>query len=152
MRAPAIALICLLGALAPALAAEPQDTPETRTAAAREYAAVANMPKMLEDAFIAAAQQLPEADRAQFLALTKKYVNPQTLEAISIDVMVRHFTTKELQALARFYGSAEGRSAMDKFGPYMADMLPLVQAEMLRAVQEMQKEMQQQKSQATSGT
>ena len=40
---------------------------------------------------------------------------------------------------------------MDKFGPYMGDMLPLVQAEMLRAVQEMQKEMQQQRSQSTSG-
>ena len=151
MRAPVLALICLLGTLSPAFAAEPADTPETRTAAAREYAAVANMPKMLDDAFAAASQQLPEADRAQFIALTKKYVNPKALEDISIAVMVKHFTTKELQALARFYGSPEGRAAMDKFGPYMGDMLPLVQAEMLRAVQEMQKEMQQQRSQSTSG-
>ena len=88
MRAPVLALICLLGTLSPAFAAEPADTPETRTAAAREYAAVANMPKMLDDAFAAASQQLPEADRAQFIALTKKYVNPKALEDISIAVMV----------------------------------------------------------------
>lgn len=150
MLKPAIALLCLLAASGAALAAD-DDTTDTRTAAARQYAAVANLPRMLDDAFQAAAMNLPEADRAQFIALAKKHVNPQALEEISIAVMVRHFTTKELQALASFYGSPEGQSAMAKFGPYMADMLPLVQGEMSRAIAEILKDVQEQRSKAASG-
>lgn len=146
----AIALLLLTGA--PALAAEAPDTLETRMAAAQKYAVAANLPKMLDDAFKAASQNLPEAEREKFLVLTKKYVRPEPLEAMTITAMVKHFTTRELEALAAFYGSPEGQSAIAKLGPYMAEVLPLVQAEMLRAVQEMQQEMQAQPAQAPGGT
>jgi hypothetical protein len=35
--------------------------------------------------------------------------------------------------LADFYGSPVGKSAMQKFGAYMADVMPAIQAEMLKA-------------------
>jgi hypothetical protein len=50
--------------------------------------------------------------------------------------MVRHFTVRELNALTDFYGSPEGRSAMKKFGAYMADVMPAIQQEMARAIQQ----------------
>ena len=47
--------------------------------------------------------------------------------------MVKHFTTEELKALADFYGSPVGKSAMQKFGAYMADIMPVMQAEIMKA-------------------
>jgi hypothetical protein len=46
------------------------------------------------------------------------------------DALVKHFTTEELKALADFYSSPVGKSAMQKFGGYMADLMPTMQAEM----------------------
>ena len=50
-----------------------------------------------------------------------------------IDSMVKHFTTEELKALADFYGSPVGKSAMQKFGAYMADIMPAMEAEIMKA-------------------
>jgi hypothetical protein len=49
------------------------------------------------------------------------------------DAMVKHFTTDELKALADFYGSPVGKSAMQKFGAYMAEVMPAIQSEVLKA-------------------
>jgi hypothetical protein len=48
--------------------------------------------------------------------------------------MVKNFTTEELKALADFYGSPIGKAAMKKIGPYMADVMPIVQAEVMKAM------------------
>jgi hypothetical protein len=49
------------------------------------------------------------------------------------DSMIKHFTANELKALADFYGSPVGKSAMLKFGAYMADAMPAIQAEVFKA-------------------
>jgi hypothetical protein len=49
------------------------------------------------------------------------------------DSMVKHFTTEELKALADFYGSPVGKSAMQKFGAYMVDIMPTMQSEIMKA-------------------
>jgi hypothetical protein len=49
------------------------------------------------------------------------------------DAMVKHFMSEELKALADFYGSPVGKSAMQKFGAYMSDLMPTIQAEMMKA-------------------
>jgi len=36
-------------------------------------------------------------------------------------------------ALADFYGSPVGKSAMQKFGAYMADIMPTIEAEIMKA-------------------
>jgi hypothetical protein len=41
--------------------------------------------------------------------------------------------------LADFYGSPVGKSAMQKFGAYMADIMPVVQAEIMKAATKMNK-------------
>ena len=65
-----------------------------------------------------------------------KYFRIGVLERAVVSSMVRHFTVRELNALADFYGSPEGRSAMNKFGAYMADVMPVIQQEMERAMDE----------------
>ena len=52
--------------------------------------------------------------------------------------MVKHFTADELNAMADFYSSKHGASAMSKFGIYMADVMPILMQEIQRAVRELQ--------------
>jgi len=156
MRLPAVMLIGLLGlnaaqAAAPVSPAAPADTQETRLAAAQRYAAVANVQKMLRDSFEASAQSIPEKDRQAFVAAAMKFMRPEALETVMITAMVKHFTTQELDAMTTFYGSREGQTALAKFGEYMADVMPLVQAEIQRALQDMQKELREQQERPRSG-
>jgi len=144
-------VVMLMGSL-PALAAPPDgaDTPQTRKEAAERYAKVSDVRKLMTDSVEAMTQRMPEAQREQFRAVMISHVRPEVLEAAMMAAMRKHFTTKELNALADFYGSEEGRSAMAKFGRYMADVLPLVQAEIARAFAEYQRE--QTPKPAKSGT
>ena len=64
--------------------------------------------------------------------MTKDLDIPALTKAMT-DAMVKHFTAEELKALADFYGSPVGKSAMQKFGAYMADLTPIIQAEMMKA-------------------
>jgi hypothetical protein len=47
--------------------------------------------------------------------------------------MVKHFTTEELKALADFLRFPVGKSAMQKFGAYMADIMPTMETEIMKA-------------------
>jgi hypothetical protein len=48
------------------------------------------------------------------------------------DAMIKHFTTEELKALADFYGSPVGKRRC-KFGAYIADLMPTMHAEIMKA-------------------
>ena len=50
------------------------------------------------------------------------------------DSLVKHFTAEELKALADFYGSPVGKSAMSKMGDYTADLMPVIQAQVMKAM------------------
>ncbi len=50
------------------------------------------------------------------------------------ETMIKTFTADELAALADFYGSPVGISATKKMGAYMAEIMPVMQAEALKAV------------------
>jgi hypothetical protein len=112
------------------------DTAETRQLAAERYMQVADLAKLMGDITDQMARTLPEDKRDQFKLLMKKHVRIDVLRDVMMASMVKNFTTRELNALANFYGSPEGRSAMAKTGSYMADMVPPMQAEMRRAVEE----------------
>jgi hypothetical protein len=63
-------------------------------------------------------------------------VDIAALSKAMTDSMVKNFTIEE-KALADFYGSPVGKSAMQKFGAYMADIMPVVQAEIMKAAAKM---------------
>ena len=118
-----------------ASAVSAQDSLADRKAAAAKYQSVMPMTKMLEDSYSELAKQLPQDKRADFIAKMKQTIRVDTLERIALDSMIKTFTADELNALADFYGSKLGRSAVQKFGIYMGQVMPAIQAEIQRAAQ-----------------
>ncbi len=109
------------------------DTPETRRKEAERYIQVSPPKALFEDM----AANLPADQREQFKKIMTTQVDIAALSKAMIDAMVKNFTTDELKALADFYGSPVGKSAMQKFGAYMADIMPVVQAEIMKAAAKM---------------
>jgi hypothetical protein len=95
-------------------------------------------PKALfEDMADKIATNLPADQRQQFKQMMTKDLDIVALSKAMTNAMVKHFTTEELKALADFYDSPVGKSAMQKFGAYMADIMPVVQDEIMKATAKM---------------
>src|SRR5712675_1970629 len=124
-------LVLTLSAWSPVFSAA--DTPETRRKEAERYLQVSPPKALFEDMADKMATTLPADQRDQFKKLMTTQVDIAALSKAMIDAMVKNFTTEELKALADFYGSPVGKSAMQKFGAYMADVMPAIQAEMQKA-------------------
>jgi hypothetical protein len=113
------------------------DSDQERVAAARRYLAVAQMSKVTDDTVTEMAKAVPSEQREKFLEFMHDAVRPQVLEQAALASMVKIFTADELNALADFFGSPIGQSAMGKFGLYMADVMPVIQQEMFHALQKL---------------
>jgi hypothetical protein len=109
------------------------DTPETRQREAQRYLEAVPPKALFEDIADKMAGNVPPEQRAQFKAMMTSQLDIPALTKAMTDAMVKHFTTDELKALADFYGSPVGKSAMQKFGAYMADLMPMIQNEIMRA-------------------
>jgi hypothetical protein len=127
-------VVLLFGAIsAPLLADSIADTPENRRHQAERYLQ-ATPPKVLfEDMAKKMAMNLPPADRDKFIQLFTSQLDIAALTKAMTDAIVKHFTAEEIKALADFYGSPVGKSAMSKFGDYMAELMPVMQAEIAKA-------------------
>jgi hypothetical protein len=55
--------------------------------------------------------------------------------------MMKTFTADELTALADFYSSAVGKSAMAKMGDYMSELMPVMMVEVAKAQGSVQQEL-----------
>jgi hypothetical protein len=114
------------------------DTPETRRKEAERYLQVSSPKALFEDMADKMAATVPADQREQFKKVMTTQVDIAALSKAMIDAMVKNFTTDELKELADFYGSPVGKSAMQKFGAYMADIMPVVQAEIVKAAAKME--------------
>ena len=114
------------------------DTPETRRKEAERYLQVSPPKALFEDMADKMAANIPADQREQFKKVMTTQVDIAALSKAMVDAMVKNFTTDELKALADFYGSPVGKSAMQKFGAYMADIMPVVQAEIIKAAGKME--------------
>jgi hypothetical protein len=118
------------------------DTPANRLAAAKRYLQAVPPAEMVADTVDRVAAQLPEERREEFKKALSKVVSSERIEALTLQAVTKHFTVKEINALAAFYGSPEGRSITKKFGDYMADVMPAIQQELAAAMEEIHKEVQ----------
>ena len=109
------------------------DTPETRRREAERYLQATPPKAMFEDMADKMAANLPPAEREKFKQTLTSQLDVPALTKAMTDAMVKNFTTEELKALADFYGSPVGKSAMQKFGAYMTDLMPTMQAEIMKA-------------------
>ncbi len=134
LLALSMVLVTLALYAVPALAG---DTPEERTAAAREYLKAVPVNSMVQDLTSEMMKAVPPEQKSDVEALLKKALDPKFLESLTIETMPKHFTTKEIKAMTTFYGTPEGASIMKKFGAYMADIMPAIQTQVIEALQPM---------------
>ena len=118
------------------------DSKEARTQAAERYLAVVPISQLLDDTFREMSKSLPKAIREGFVAQMRIVVRADVLEAATRASLVRHFTVDELNAMAEFYSSPHGASAMRKFGAYMAGVMPAVQEEMILGLDHMERQVE----------
>jgi hypothetical protein len=141
MKKIALASAVLLSA-AFATSAFAQTADADKQAAVARYLRAVPMSKMMEDTYSQMAKQLPADKQAQFLSDMRSLVKAERIEQIASAAMVKTFTVEELNALADFYSSKNGASAMAKFGAYMGEVMPPLMQEVQRAVQEIQQRAQ----------
>ena len=117
-------------------AAAAEDDIQSRAAAARRYLEAVPISQLIDSTLKEVAKRLPEDKRAEFLSDFRDIFHADAIKEICLEAMAKHFTTDELNALADFYSSRTGASIISKFGPYMADIMPPLQAELRRATEE----------------
>jgi hypothetical protein len=59
----------------------------------------------------------------------------EVMNRFELDRMVNKFTLNELQALVTYYGSPEGKSAQEKLGSLMMEVMTQVQQEVKKAME-----------------
>ena len=121
-----------------ALAESVPDTQANRRAAALIHLRVVSVRTMVDEMAVQISVQLPEDQREMFVELMTSALRWDVLERSMLASMVRHFTVREISALTEFQESAEGQSVMKKFAGYMADVMPTLQEELVRAVQQVE--------------
>ncbi len=112
------------------------DTPENRRLAAERYLAIAPRDEMIAELVRQMAEGVPSRERTEFVRQLKPLVKPEYVNRVTADALVKHFTVREINALAAFYGSPEGKAIMKKFGSYTADVMAALQPEMTRLADE----------------
>ena len=133
-----IPLALLLASACIGIPAQAQDTMDTRQVAMQRYLRAVPMAKVMEDTYAEMAKQVPPEKRTEFITAMRKVVRVDKIEEMAKRSMLKTFTTDELNALADFYSSKDGASAMKKLGVYMGDIMPPLMQEIQRAVQELQ--------------
>jgi hypothetical protein len=116
------------------------DTPSNRLAAAKRYLKAVPAEELVAGTIEQVASQLPQDRQEPFKAALRKVIKVERIEEITLQAVAKHFTVKEINALAAFYSSPEGRSISRKFGAYMADVMPAIQQELEEAIEEIHKE------------
>jgi hypothetical protein len=109
------------------------DTPALRAAAATRYLHIYSMRDMMAGMADSMAVQIPVEGRKRFVDMMKNSFDYDAMNRLSCNALAKHFSVEEINALAAFYGSPAGRSAMTKFGPYMTDLMPGIMLEMQKA-------------------
>lgn len=117
--------------IVPAMALD--DTPANRAAQADNYLSVVPPQSMMDNLATKIAAAVPEGQRATFINLMTKNLDINAVRDLMRASMIKNFTPDELKALADFYGSPIGKSAMAKMGDYMADAMPRLVVELQKA-------------------
>ncbi len=83
---------------------------------------------------------LAEKDRKAFMDVMNSPDIEKAADRITLEGLVKNFTVSELNAMAAFYGSPDGKSAYKKSATYMGEIMPQIQQEVRNALQTAQKE------------
>jgi len=79
-------------------------------------------------------KQMPPEQRSAFENALLKNVRLEVLETAAKESLAKHLTVAEINAFTEFMRRPEGKSAMNKMKYYMADLMPVIQQELMRAI------------------
>lgn len=132
----AVFCVALTGALvAPSHA---QDDRQARIQAATAYEKTMPVENMINET-LGALKTNPQLrailSEQDFEVMRSSYNIPELRQKL-IEAMVKNFTVEEINAMAAFYATPEGRSIMKKIPQYMSDFMPYVQQQSMKIVQE----------------
>ena len=113
-----------LALIGPSLPASAQGD---RRSAAEAYARVVDYRLLIEKAATRKAAQLPASEREAFIKFVTRKVDSEMTRFYAISAMVDLFEASELQALASFAATPEGRSALAKLPALGAILTPIVE-------------------------
>ena len=113
-----------LALIGPSLPASAQGD---RRSAAEAYARVVDYRLLIEKAATRKAAQLPASQREAFIKFVTRKVDSEMTRFYAISAMVDLFEASELQALASFAATPEGRSALAKLPALGAILTPIVE-------------------------
>ena len=105
----------------------PADAQGDRRSAAEAYARVVDYRLLIEKAAARRAAELPAAEREAFIAFITRQVDFEMTRFYAISAMVDLFEASELEALASFAATPEGRSALAKLPALGAILAPIVE-------------------------
>jgi hypothetical protein len=118
------------------LAVAMEDTPENREQQVERYLQAAAPKAIYDDLTSKMFKHLPPDQRGIAGGGMSKSFDFEVLTKLMRAAMLKTFTADELAALADFYGSPVGKSAMSKMGDYMAlfmvDFMQLMDAEVAK--------------------
>jgi hypothetical protein len=86
------------------------DSDQARRFAARRYLEVTGVERIYDNMLHEAAKELPEARRHEFFQLAARVLPRDSTHEFLIDLCVKYFTRRQLDALTDFYRTGEGRS------------------------------------------
>ena len=112
-----------------------QDTLGNRMVAAERYIDTFDLKKMMEASTTEIAKNLPIEKRESLIRYMSGELYQQRLRNFSINSMAEIFTLEELNAMAEFYGSPVGKSALKKMPRYMGLLGPFLLQESRRVVE-----------------
>jgi hypothetical protein len=132
----AAALFLLLIASVPAVRAE--DGSEARQAAALRLAGFYDIKGTAAEAIGQMAESLPEEKRGSFARAAAEAIDKERLETHFRTLLADVFTIEEMETLADFLESSSGRGIAGKMPRLTALIIPLVQAELIHAMERLQ--------------
>jgi hypothetical protein len=115
------------------------DNPENRTVLAKRYLEIMPAKDLLHGLASRVSHSLPEKDRKAFTDIMESPAMEKEANRLLLENLVKNFTTGELNAMVVFYGSPDGQSALKKFGPLMAEVMPKIQQEVKKGMDAVQK-------------
>ena len=110
------------------------DTLEARRLAVARYLQLVPMKTVMDETIQEVAKGLQSPQRENFLVYGKK-LDLAPIEKAASESLSKHFTLGEIRTLVAFMELPEGQSAMRKMKFYMADLMPVIQAEMRKALE-----------------
>ena len=133
-----LALVCALalGAVSDLRAQSVPDSPAARQTQADRYLKATPPKEMFAGMTKSITNSIPAGpQRDQMVKMLTTGIDMDAMSSAMKDALVKTFTAEELKALADFYSSPVGKSAMSKMGDYTAELMPVMQAQMMKAMQ-----------------